>query len=129
MAEYLNLGEPSWSKPNDEDIVRFLDIDSTYCADATRGRFYDGSFLEGEFGWQGDDRPSHDVELWDSEVFREAARVDVTLLEIAAESEVPSRAVSTVIARNVMVRYDPVARLAASYVVRDFFDCAADFVA
>ncbi len=102
---------------------------STYGADATRGRFYDGSFLEREFGWQGDDRPSHDVELWDSEVFREAARVDVTLLEIAAESEVPPGTIRTVIARNVMVCYDPVTRLVARYVVRDFFDCAADFVA
>jgi hypothetical protein len=66
--------------------------------------------------------------LWDSEVFCEAARVDVTLLELVAECEVALGTVLTMVAGDVVMGDNSIAYLVSSDVTRDSFDGAADFV-
>jgi hypothetical protein len=66
--------------------------------------------------------------LWDSEVFCEAARVDVGLLEFVAECEVAVGTVWTPVAGDMVVCYYPVARFMAGYSVSDSFDCSAYLV-
>src|SRR5260370_40580941 len=121
--------EACWSEADDEDVVCLLDMGSTYCSDAARGGFHHGSLLEGEFRRQRDYGSSRYVVFWDPEVFCEAARVDVGLLEFGAKSKISSRTVYALVTRYVVMCYYPVARLVSGRVLRDSFDCAAHFMA
>src|SRR6266704_1393585 len=58
---------------------------SEYCSDAACGGFYHCAFFKREVCRERDYCSSRDVVLWDAEVFGEAARVDVRLLELVAE--------------------------------------------
>ena len=105
-----------------------LDVGSSYCSDAACGGFYHGAFFERQFWGERDYGSSCYVVLWDSEVFCEAAWVDVCPPEFAAECVVAVGTVWALVAGNMVVCYYPLAWLVVSYVVCDFFDCAADLM-
>src|SRR5205807_3467483 len=90
--------------------------------------FYHCAFFEGEFWGQRDYGSSRDVVLWDSEVFCEAAWVDVCLLEFVADGVVAGGTVWALVARDMVVCYYSLAGFVVSYVVCDCFDCAADLM-